>query len=68
MKNDQKNYKETYMKTLYKIIRTIPSGSTTNLFQNQKAKLNNLKKELHTKQIHSLLSQMYSAENGNLFI
>ena len=56
------------MKTLYKIIRTIASRSTNNLFQGQKMKLNNLKHELNSKEMHSLLSEMYSAENENLFI
>lgn len=56
------------MKTLYKIIRTIASKSTNSLFQNQKLKLNILKGELSADEINSLLSQMYSAENENLFI
>jgi hypothetical protein len=53
---------------LYKIIRTITSKSTKNLFLSQKAKFNTIKEELHSKQIQSLVSQMYSAENENLFI
>lgn len=56
------------MKTINKIIRTVTSKSTNNLFQFQKAKLNTLKNELSSKATYSLLSQMYSAENGNLFI
>jgi hypothetical protein len=56
------------MKTLYKIIRTIASKSTSSLFQNQKVKLNRLKGGLNTEELNSLLSQMYSAENENLFI
>ena len=56
------------MKTLYRIIRTIVSKSTNSLFQNQKVKLNILKGGLNTEELNSLLSQMYSAENENLFI
>ncbi|MEO8237453.1 MAG: hypothetical protein ABI576_05040 [Flavobacterium sp.] len=56
------------MKTLYKIIRTIASKSTNSLFQNQKGKPNMLKGGLNTEELNSLLSQMYSAENENLFI
>ncbi|MEP7094917.1 MAG: hypothetical protein ABI793_12740 [Flavobacterium sp.] len=56
------------MKTLYKIIRTIASKNTNSLFQNQKGKPNMLKGRLNTEELNSLLSQMYSAENENLFI
>ncbi len=62
------NLKFKIMKTLYKIIITVASKSMNSLFQSQKMKLNNLKNELNSKQIHSLLSQMYSAENEILFI
>ena len=56
------------MQTLYKIIRTIASRRTNNLFQSQKSKHNNLKAELNSKQAYSLLSEMYSAENEDIFI
>ena len=56
------------MKKRYKIIRTITSRSTNNLFQSQKMKLNNFKSELQSNKAHSLLEEMYSAENENIFI
>lgn len=52
------------MTTLYKIIKKTIAG----LIQNQKEKIKILKGELHAGETSSLLSQMYSAENENLFI
>jgi len=56
------------MKILYKIIRKIISRNTNSLFQIQKQRLSNQGQGLYSKETYSLFSQMYSAENENLFI
>lgn len=56
------------MKTLYRILRKFAPKNSISSIQNQKIKQNILKSRLHADKTISLLSQMYAAENGNLFI
>ncbi|MEL1255786.1 hypothetical protein AAEO57_18480 [Flavobacterium sp. DGU38] len=56
------------MKTIYRILKAIYPKNIFGIVQNQKSNFNLLKGRLYSDEKHSLLTLMYSAENGNLFI